>query len=165
MGEYVERVDSSDEVVNVVERGMAVERKWLFRMAMVICRDEKGRFLIHRRPANAARFPGEYSWMVAGAVHVGETYECAARRELQEEMGVESDVRRLFKFLCDGSLSPYWFAVHEAVIDPADVFPSADEVAWHGWLTPQELRRDVESRNYVADSQDAFRRYLAWSGG
>ncbi|MFJ1643502.1 MULTISPECIES: NUDIX hydrolase [unclassified Streptomyces] len=164
MSEYVERVGLSDEVVGVVERGLAVQRRWLYRMAMVICRDGAGRYLVHRRPAHASRFPGQYSWMVAGAVNVGEPYEDAARRELGEEMGVDADVRFLFKFLCDGAMSPYWFAVHEAVIDPAQVRPSADEVAWHGWLSPQELRSDVETRQYVADSVDAYYRYVEWAG-
>ncbi|MEU2764518.1 NUDIX domain-containing protein [Streptomyces sp. NPDC006906] len=164
MGEFVERVDLSDEVVGVVERALAVQRRWLYRMAMVICRDAAGRYLVHRRPTTVSRFPGQCSWMVAGAVSVGESYADAARRELGEEMGVDSDVRFLFKFLCDGAMSPYWFAVHEAVIDPADVYPSVDEVAWHGWLSPEELRRDVEAGPYVPDSVDAFHRYMQWAG-
>ncbi len=129
MGERVERVDEQDRVLGVVERGEAVREGWLYRMAMVLCRDERGRCLVHRRPEGVSRFPGEYSWLVAGAVGVGEPYADAARRELREELGVDAPVRPLFKFLCDGELGPYWFAVYETVVEEADVVADASEVA------------------------------------
>ncbi len=161
MGERVERVDEQDRVIDVVERGEAVREGWLYRMAMVLCRDARGRCLVHRRPESSSRFPGEYSWLVAGAVNVGEAYEDAARRELREELGVDAPVRPLFKFLCDGELSPYWFAVYEAVVAEEDIVPDASEVAWHGWLTDDELRAAMASWKFVSDSRDAYARHLA----
>lgn len=165
MGELVERVDEQDHVVGVAERGEAVRQGWLYRMAMVLCRDASGRYLVHRRPENSSRFPGEYSWLVAGAVGVGEPYENAARRELREELGVDADVRPLFKFLCDGELSPYWFSVYETVVEDGDVAPDASEAAWHGWLTGDELRTAMASWPFVSDSRDAYDRYLAMGMG
>ncbi|MET9359591.1 NUDIX domain-containing protein [Streptomyces sp. NPDC006632] len=161
MGERVERVDEQDRVIGVVERGQAVREGWLYRMAMVLCRDAEGRYLVHRRPDTSSRFPGQYSWLVAGAVGVAESYEDAARRELHEELGVEAEVRPLFRFLCQGELSPYWFAVHEAVMEEGDLAPDATEVAWHGWLTGDELERAMTSWTFVSDSRDAYARYLA----
>lgn len=165
MSERVERVDEQDRVIGVVERGEAVREGWLYRMAMVLCRDADGRYLVHRRPENSSRFPGEYSWLVAGAVGVGEPYEDAARRELLEELGVEAAVRPLFKFLCDGELSPYWFSVYETVVEEEDVSPDAAEVAWHGWLTGDELKAAMASWKFVSDSRDAYDRYLAMGPG
>ncbi|MFI6054922.1 NUDIX hydrolase [Streptomyces violascens] len=161
MGERVERVDEQDRVIGVVERDEAVRQGWLYRMAMVLCRDASGRYLVHRRPESSSRFPGEYSWLVAGAVGVGEPYEDAARRELREELGVEAEVRPLFTFLCDGELSPYWFSVYETVVEGEDVAPDAAEVAWHGWLSGDELRTAMASWTFVSDSRDAYDRYLA----
>ncbi|MFG3280799.1 NUDIX hydrolase [Streptomyces sp. NPDC048111] len=161
MGELVERVDEQDRVIGVVERGAAVREGWLYRMAMVLCRDTEGRVLVHRRPETSARFPGQYSWLVAGAVGVGEPYATAARRELREELGVDAPVRPLFTFLCDGELSPYWFAVYEAVVAEGDVVADPAEVAWHGWLTEEELARAMDVWPFVSDSRDAYTRYLA----
>ncbi|MFJ8386575.1 NUDIX hydrolase [Streptomyces sp. NPDC094438] len=165
MAELVERVDEQDRVIGVVERGEAVRAGWLYRMAMVLCRDRDGRYLVHRRPESSSRFPGEHSWLVAGAVGVDETYEDAARRELHEELGVEAAVRPLFKFLCDGELSPYWFAVYEAEVEEEQVSPDAAEVAWHGWLTEDELKAAMANWTFVSDSRDAYRRYLALRAG
>ncbi|GGQ93847.1 hypothetical protein [Streptomyces pilosus] len=58
MGERVERVDEHDEVLAVVGRDDAVRHGWLHRIATVVCRDTAGRYLVHRRPDGAARFPG-----------------------------------------------------------------------------------------------------------
>ncbi|MEU3371172.1 NUDIX hydrolase [Streptomyces sp. NPDC006711] len=164
MGELVERVDEQDRVIGVVERNRAVREGWLYRMAMVLCRDARGRYLVHRRPDTSSRFPGQYSWLVAGAVGVGESYEDAARRELHEELGVEAEVRPLFRFLCEGELGPYWFAVHEALVEEGDVAPDPAEVAWHGWLTGHELRESMGALTFVSDSRDAYGRYLALTG-
>lgn len=49
MGELVERVDSRDRVLGVVDRGEAIENRWLHRVATTVCRDTEGRILVHRR--------------------------------------------------------------------------------------------------------------------
>ncbi|MER6403151.1 NUDIX domain-containing protein [Streptomyces viridosporus] len=58
----------------------------------------------------------EFDRLVGGAVEVGESYAEAAARELVEERGVRAPVRHVFTFLCRGAISPYWLAVHEAVV-------------------------------------------------
>ncbi|MFF1605072.1 hypothetical protein ACFVYV_48275, partial [Streptomyces mirabilis] len=50
MGEMVERVDEQDRTLGVVDRGEAIRRRWLHRVATTVCRDPDGRFLVHRRP-------------------------------------------------------------------------------------------------------------------
>ncbi|MGW4040004.1 NUDIX hydrolase [Streptomyces sp. NPDC004778] len=159
MSELVDHVDEHDRVIGVVRRNEAVADGLLYRMSMVLCRDGTGRYLVHRRPENSSCFPGEYSWLVAGAVEAGESYEAAAGRELQEEMGIAAQVRPLFKFLCRGELSPYWFAVYEATVDPERVAPQTAEVAWHGWLSGTELQQAMADWNFVSDSRDAYDHY------
>ncbi|MCW8384107.1 NUDIX hydrolase [Streptomyces justiciae] len=163
MGELVERVDEQDEVLAVVERAEAIRRGWLHRVATIVCRDAQGRILVHRRPDAAALFPGQFNWMLGGAVNVAESYEDAAARELVEEVGVHARPRFLFKFLCQGVISPYWLAVHEAVIT-GPVRPDPSEVAWHDWLTEPELAAWARHREFVADAREALDRYQALPG-
>lgn len=75
-----------------------------------------------------------------------------------------AEVRPLFKFLCDGQLSPYFFAVYEAHVEEAAVNPAPDEVAWHGWLSEDELARAMKSWKFVSDSRDAYARYVRMQG-
>ncbi|MGH4036015.1 NUDIX hydrolase [Actinomycetota bacterium Odt1-20B] len=158
MGELVERVDERDQVVEVVDRSEAIRRKWLHRIATIVCRDEDGRFLVHRRPDDSPRFPGQYNWMLGGAANVGESYEEAAARELSEELGVHAAPQFLLKFLCSGAISPYWLGLHEVVVT-TPVRPNAQEVAWYDWLSGTDLARLVEQQKFVPDAREAFDRY------
>ncbi|WP_326666948.1 NUDIX hydrolase [Streptomyces canus] len=160
MGELVERVDEQDRVIGVVDRAEAIEKKWLHRIATTVCRDPDGRILVHRRPENDSRFPGQYNWLVGGAADVGESYEEAAARELAEELGVFGTPRFLFKFLCHGEISPYWLGVHEVVVTGALV-PDPAEIAWHGWFGEDELLEAVGRGTFVSDGVEALRRHLA----
>ncbi|MFI5756291.1 NUDIX hydrolase [Streptomyces sp. NPDC051569] len=160
MGELVERVDEQDHVVAVVDRGEAIRERWPHRIATIVCRSGDGRILVHRRPDDVSRFPGQFNWMLGGAVDVGESYEEAAARELAEELGVHADPRFVLKFLCDGVISPYWLGLHEAVIT-APVQPDPQEVAWFDWLTETELEEIVRRSEFVPDAREAFDRYRA----
>ncbi|MFJ9946755.1 NUDIX hydrolase [Kitasatospora sp. NPDC091207] len=163
MGEQVERVDEQDRVLAVVDRDEAIRNRWLHRIATTVCRDPAGRFLVHRRPDDASRFPGQYTWLVGGAVAAGESYASAAARELAEELGVRAEARFVLKFLCRGAISPYWLGLHEAVIVRA-VTPDPSEIAWHAWLTRDELRTAVHGDSFVPDGREAFARYEALAG-
>ncbi|MZF84086.1 NUDIX domain-containing protein [Streptomyces sp. SID5643] len=158
MREPVERVDERDRVLGVVDRDEAIRNGWPHRIATTVCRDPRGRVLVHRRPEHVSRFPGHYDWLIGGAVEVGESYEEAAARELAEELGVRARVRFVFKFLCRGAISPYWLGVHEAVVsEPLTPDPSA--IAWHGWVSEAELGEALRTGLFVPDGVEALRRH------
>ncbi|MGW4163451.1 NUDIX hydrolase [Streptomyces sp. NPDC004788] len=162
MDEVVERVDGQDRLLGmVVSRRQAIREGWLHRVAVTVCRDERGRILVHRRSEHVSRFPGLYEVGVGGAAHVGESYEQAAARELAEEVGIRALPRLLFTFINRSGLSPHWLGVHEAVVPDAVVL-DPDEVAWHGWLTEPELRSALLEGHFTPDSSEAFSRYLAF---
>ncbi|MEU2561075.1 NUDIX domain-containing protein [Streptomyces longispororuber] len=158
--ELVERVDAQDRVLGVVRRWDAVREGWLHRVALVVCRDGQGRFLVHRRAEQLTRFPGHYELGVGGAAGVGESYEDAAVRELREELGAAATVRLRFRFLNRSGLSPHWLGVCDAVLAETGA-PDPGEVAWHGWLTESEVRRALRQWTFTPDSQEVFGRYLA----
>ncbi|WP_442807111.1 NUDIX domain-containing protein [Streptomyces sp. NBC_01294] len=164
MDELVERVDDQDRVLGVVvSRRQAVREGWLHRVAVTVCRDERGRILVHRRSELLWRFPGLYEVVVGGAVDVGESYEQAASRELAEELGIRVLPRLLFTFLNRSGLSPHWLGVHEVVVSDVDaVVPDPDEVAWHSWLTELELRSALLEWCFTPDSHEAISRYLTF---
>ncbi|MEU8034621.1 NUDIX domain-containing protein [Streptomyces sp. NPDC049099] len=157
----MERVDCQDRVLEVATRRQAVREGWLHRIAATVCRDQRGRILVHRRSEQLSRFPGLYEVMVGGAVDVGESYEQAAARGLAEELGIRGLPRLLFTFINRSGLSPHWLGVHESVV-PDTVTPDPDEVAWHGWLTEPELHSALLEWRFTTDSHEAFSRYLAF---
>ncbi|WP_329374982.1 NUDIX hydrolase [Streptomyces sp. NBC_01483] len=162
MNELVERVDEQDVVLAVVERADAMRHGWLHRVATIVCRDTAGQILVHRRPDDVSRFPGQFNWLLGGAAEVGESYEEAAARELSEELGVRGHPQFVFKFRCAGVISPYWLAVHEVVVQ-GPVRPDPSEIAWHAWLTEHELTDLTHHEAFIPDAREAFDRYRALS--
>ncbi|THA80132.1 NUDIX domain-containing protein [Streptomyces sp. A0592] len=159
----MERVDDQDRLLGmVVSRRRAIREGWLHRVAVTVCRDDRGRILVHRRSEQVSRFPGFYEVEIGGAANVGESYEQAATRELAEELGIRATPRLLFTFLNRRGLSPHWLGVHEAVVSEDAMVPDPDEVAWHGWLTEPELRSALLEWCFTPDSNEAFTRYLAF---
>ncbi|CAM5464583.1 NUDIX hydrolase [Streptomyces spiroverticillatus] len=158
MAEFVDRVDDQDRVLGIVDRSQAIREGWLHRVATTVCRDGEGRVLVHRRPPTVSRFPGQYNWLLGGAVNAGESYQAAAERELEEELGVRAPVRPLFSFLCRGEISPYWLAVHEALVT-GPVTPDPGEVDWYDWLDRDAFRRAMREWPFVSDSRKVFQRY------
>lgn len=157
--EVVERVDAQDRVLGPVSRRDAVREGWLHRIAVVVCHDRQGRILVHRRAEQVPRFPGHFEVGVGGALVVGESYEQAATRELEEELGVSAAVRFRFKFLNRSGLSPHWLGVCDAVV-PRAVMPNSNEVAWHGWLSESDLPRILQERTFTPDSPEILDRYF-----
>ncbi|WKD37611.1 NUDIX domain-containing protein [Streptomyces xanthophaeus] len=160
----MERVDDQDRVLGVVvTRRQAVREGWLHRVAVTVCRDGRGRILVHRRSEHVSRFPGLFEVEVGGAADVGESYEQAAARELTEELGIRVLPRLLFTFLNRSGSSPHWLGVHEVVVPDADaVVPDPDEVAWHSWLTELELRSALLEWCFTPDTHEAISRYLTF---
>lgn len=59
------------------------------RIARVVLKNHQGQYLLQRRSKRIPTHPGCWDQSVAGHVDAGETYVQTAKRELQEELGIE----------------------------------------------------------------------------
>ncbi|MZD03634.1 NUDIX domain-containing protein [Streptomyces sp. SID5785] len=158
--EILDIVDAEDRVVAQVARGEAYARGLRHRCAFVLARDPEGRIFVHRRTTTKLVFPGMYDMFVGGVVGAGETYDEAALREAEEELGVSGLPRPtpLFRFLYDdGAGRSWWSAVYE-VVCAQPVRPQAEEVAWHTFLAQEELERRLGDWAWTPDSLAAYER-------
>jgi isopentenyldiphosphate isomerase len=90
--ELVDIVDDDDIVVGTVTRSEMRSRRLQHRSVGIAVMSTDGRLLIHRRSLAKDIWPGWWDIAAGGVVASGETYEEAARRELEEELGVVGDV-------------------------------------------------------------------------
>jgi 8-oxo-dGTP pyrophosphatase MutT (NUDIX family) len=158
--ELIDVVDEEDRVVDQVARGVAYAEGLRHRCAFVLVRDPQDRILVHRRTDTKLVFPSLYDMFVGGVVGAGETYDDAALREAEEELGVTglAQPRPLFSFLFDdGARKRWWSWVYEVRCDQP-VTPQVEEVAWHGFLTEAELEARLADWQWTPDSLDAYRR-------
>lgn len=86
--EILDIVDENDVVVGQSPRGEAYARGLRHRCVFIQARDAGGRLFVHRRTPTKLVFPSLYDMFVGGVVGAGESYDDAALREAEEELGV-----------------------------------------------------------------------------
>lgn len=167
--EILDIVDEHDRVTGQAPRGEAYARGLRHRCAFILARDAAGRIFVHRRTATKLVFPSMYDMFVGGVVGAGESYDEAALREAEEELGVRGLPRPtpLFKFLyqAEGNDGPSWWAQVYEVCCELPVDPQKEEVAWHGFLTEAELEARLGEWNWVPDGLAAYARLRAQRAG
>ncbi|MFE3639000.1 NUDIX domain-containing protein [Streptomyces cellostaticus] len=162
--EILDIVDENDRVVDRVARGEAYVRGLRHRCVFVQARDAAGRLFVHRRTPTKLVFPSLYDMFVGGVVGAGESYDAAALREAEEELGVSGLPRPefLFKFLYDdGAGQSWWSAVYEVRCD-LPVRPQVEEVQWYGFLPADEVERRLGEWEWVPDGVAAYERLRAF---
>ncbi|MFD9758404.1 NUDIX hydrolase [[Kitasatospora] papulosa] len=166
--EILDIVDEHDEVVGQAPRGDATARGLRHRAVFIEARDAAGRLFVHRRTATKLVFPSHYDMFVGGVVGAGESYDEAALREAEEELGVSGLPRPtpLFKFLYEdeGTGHSWWCSVYEVRCD-LPVRPQVEEVDQHVFLTDAELEDRLGDRAWVPDGLAAYHRLRSFRAG
>ncbi|MEV0263348.1 NUDIX domain-containing protein [Streptomyces sp. NPDC050617] len=165
--ELLDIVDDRDEVVGQARRADAYARGLRHRCAFVLVRDGEGRVFVHRRTARKLVFPSHYDMFVGGVVGAGESYDEAALREAEEELGVRglpAPLPRLkFLYTSPETGHSWWSWVYEVRCDlPVD--PQAEEIDWHAFLTEEELDERLAEWDWTPDGLDAYRRLRRLGG-
>lgn len=164
--ELLDIVDERDRVVGQAPRGAAYAGRLRHRCVFVLARDAADRVFVHRRTEVKLVFPSMYDMFVGGVVGAGESYDEAARREAEEELGVSGLPAPvpLFKFLYESPEHTWWCAIYEVRCE-SPVVPQAEEIAWHAFLTEEELRRRLTGWPWVPDGLETYHRLLDWRAG
>jgi 8-oxo-dGTP pyrophosphatase MutT (NUDIX family) len=163
--ELLDVVDAEDRVVGQATRAEVMARRLRHRCVFILARDDFGRIFVHRRTAEKIVFPSMYDVFVGGVVGAGESYDEAAKREAEEELGVAGiEPEHLFTFLYESPDHSWFSAVYQARTS-VQVSPQAEEVAWHTFLTEVELDAALPGWPVVPDGLEAWRRLRAWRSG
>lgn len=85
--EYMDIVNEDDEVIGRDTRERVHARHEIHRGVHVFVVNRSGELLLQRRAKSTRDYPGYWDASVGGQVGSGETYEQAAIRELEEELG------------------------------------------------------------------------------
>ncbi|NEA81973.1 NUDIX domain-containing protein [Actinospica acidiphila] len=165
--EVLDIVDENDRVIGQAPRGEAYARGLRHRCVFVLARDAEDRIFVHRRTPTKLVFPSLYDMFVGGVVGAGETYDDAALREAEEELGVAGLPRpsHLFTFLYDGGGNGTWWSAVYEVRCELEVRPQAEEVTWHAFLPEDEVRRRLGTWEWVPDGLAAYERLRAYRAG
>lgn len=121
--EYLDLVDENDLVIGKEDRNIIYKNNSRnFRVINIMIFTSDNKIVVPKRSANRKVFPNCYDCSVGGHVSTGETYEQAAYRELEEELGITgveleeigyfkpfdidtSSFSKMYKLVYDGKLN------------------------------------------------------------
>lgn len=146
--EFLDLVDKNDKVVGKMKRS-EVYTKGLsnFRTVNVFLINSKGQIWIPRRVANKRIFPLFLDMSVGGHVESGETYDKAFKRELNEELNLDSgkvEYRILGKVTPSKNDTSCFSTIYEIRMDSAPDYNKDDFVEYF-WLAPKEILEKIKN--------------------
>jgi isopentenyldiphosphate isomerase len=158
--ELVDIVDEADHVVGQTTRARMRRENLLHRVVAVLCRNREGQIYVHRRTATKDLFPNLYDMFVAGAVGAGESYDDAAVRELEEELGITGvALEPLFRHRYEGDRTRSHTAVYRVEWN-GPIVHQLSEIAWGAFRFQHELLANIEQFDFVPDGAELFTRYV-----
>jgi isopentenyl-diphosphate Delta-isomerase len=168
MKEFVVLVDQNDQKLGLMEKQQAHVAGLLHRAFSVFIFNSKGELMIQQRAANKYHSPTLWTNTCCSHPREDETYEQAAHRRLQEEMGFDCDLDFKFSFiykahldnnLTEHELDHVFFGTfnEEPNLNP-------EEVMAYRWVELEDLKKDIETnpQNYTAWFKIIFEHYVSY---
>ena len=154
-------VDENDNVLGEITREKAHKEGLLHRVAAVYLVNDNGEILVNERARD-----GHLDHSSAGHVEVGESYLEAAKRELEEELGIIGIELQDIGTACaqdkDITLnSRHYFRVYVCKADPVKI--QEDEVKSVFWANPKKIYEDmrVKPEKYTGGFKSTLRLFLS----
>lgn len=149
MSESIIFVNKDDQQVGTGTREQAWTTGLYVRVARAILKDENGRILSQRRSPNKKSYPNCWTDSVSGHVDEGETFEDAIQREMQEEIGFQTELKFIGKFPSEDVIGPYTIREIDAIFEgtissQTKLYLQADEVSEVRWFEIDELKREIQ---------------------
>lgn len=100
---------------------------------------EQHRFLVIQRGLQLVRSPGKYCFP-GGTIEPGESPLEALHREMHEELGVTIEPQgKIWTSITPRGVLLEWWAT--GITPNSEIQACAHEVAWHGWMSEEEMLR------------------------
>jgi isopentenyl-diphosphate delta-isomerase len=95
--EYIDVVNDQDQVMGKATRKEIYQNLLSHRIVHVLVFNNVGEMALQLRAKNIAYLPLYWCTSAGGHVGSGESYKTAARRELKEECGIDTEIEFLYK--------------------------------------------------------------------
>lgn len=159
--ELFDVVNEQDEVIHQAPRSEVHRMGWKHRAVHIMVQDPLGRVYLQKRSALKDCHPGTWDTSCSGHVDAGETYDIAAIRELEEELGIRvpEAPKACFKIpACPETGSEFTWVYQLNWSGPIKADPL--EIEEGDWFHPQVIHGWTQRR--PRDFAPAF--LAVWSG-
>lgn len=137
--ELLDVVNENDEVIGQHTRGGFYKsdlkkQGGLLRFTHIFLQNDVGEVLIQQRSATKSNHPNLLDLSAAGHIGAGDDYHTAAQREMQEEIGIQTDLTPLFKRRVPNGFVQLFVGQHNGPLTL-----DSTEVKGAHWHTPTDL--------------------------
>jgi isopentenyldiphosphate isomerase len=161
--ELVDVIDDAGNTVGVVTRREMRLGRLPHRCTYVLVFNSKGQLFIHLRTPIKDVYPSHWDICVGGVLAAGETFDEGVLREIKEEIGVETEVEKLFPFAFSDERTIVQGMVYKAVHDGPFVY-QPEEVVRGEFVSIEEALRRAETEPFCPDGVEVLKRYLGQPG-
>jgi len=160
MVEQLIEVDKNDNQIGLRPRDDFYNGKYIHRASHLILFNSKNEILLQHRSKTKKVWPNLFTFSVDCTV-ANESYEGCIRREMQEEIGVKIDVKRLFTFPYFDNIDKAWHCVFVGKSNK-EIIPDLREIQKIRWIDANKLKEDiVKNPNiYVPPFVRGMKRYF-----
>lgn len=166
MTERVIFVDKNDEPIGAGDRKEAWLKGIFLRNIRVVLLDQHNKILLQRRSIKKEAYPGRWTVSASGHVDEGETWDQAAHREMNEEIGITTKL----KLIGDSKVSidsgdnkiRQFIRVYEGIIDSStNISIDTNEVSETKWYDITKLKTEIEQNpdNFTPSFYDVIKRF------
>jgi len=164
--EYFEIVDEDGEVIGTAPRSECHGNPALVHRAVhVLVFNGEGRLLLQLRSMDKDIQPGKWDTSVGGHLAVGETYEQAAAREMEEELGiVKHGMKRLYDYPLRNEVESENIRTFMVVYDgPVEYQP--EEIDAVRFWDLDEVYLNLGKGVFTPNFEQEFSMYESWKEG
>jgi isopentenyldiphosphate isomerase len=142
MSEYFWVVNKEDHVIGKETREKCHNTKLIHRSVYIFLNNSKKGIFIQKRSMMKDLYPGYYTGSASGHVTFGETYDQAALRELEEELGIKAQLKRIGKFKCFSEMDNEISTVYLCNYD-GDITINEDEISHGLFLNLKQIDEEI----------------------
>jgi isopentenyldiphosphate isomerase len=148
--EFFDVVDENDNVVQRCPAKECLDRGLLHRAVVVFLSNANGEVYLQKRADDLRFCPGRWTASCTGHVSAGETYLKGAMREMEEELGIECELKELGKFMTpkweiENGVEWEFITVYEGT--SSSKIRLSDESQEGKFVPPSEFRRLVAEQS------------------
>lgn len=140
----------------------------LHRAFSIFLFNSEGRMLLQKRAEGKYHCAGLWTNTCCSHQHPGETLEEAAHRRLRQEMGLDTGLREILKFIYraefENGLTEHEFDHVFVGRYDGEVSPNPEEVGDHKWVDVKHLKKDIAKNpeKYTPWFRIALDRVVKW---
>ena len=154
-------VDENNNQIGLRPKSDFHTGKYIHRSAHLILFNLKNEILLQKRVATKKWYPNLYTYSVSATV-ANETYEECINREMQEEIGINIPIKKLFVYQFFDKVDKAFRAVFIGKTDNK-IYPDQREIQKVKWINANDLKKDILENpdKYTPPFVEGMKKYFA----